>query len=1291
MVKKEEVVLKVTELINRDEIGRGIARIDSRIMSSIGVKEGDVVELLGKNKTTAVAVRSYPRDIGASIARMDGVTRKNLEVGIGENIKISKADVKDAKRIVLAPTQKGIRLEMDPEPLKKTLFMRPFVKGDKFRARSIVKQRGEDIFNNNDFFGGLFGEASPFMGLPKNFEFAVVKTTPEGIVRITQDTEIEVRGEAVDIEETQISTITYEDIGGLHDAADKIREMVELPLRHPELFTKLGIEPPKGVLLYGPPGSGKTLLAKAVANESGANFYSIAGPEIMNKFYGQSLPGYEKVLIREDGLIKRVPIGDIVNGNRRDIEAICFDENGRVESRPVSDLIKHPLRSKLLEVTTRSGRSITVTDYHSLFSFGENGIQDIKTSDIIEEETYIAVPKKIPMNPNPVNKIDLLKYLEKDDHGITIRNIGRELDLMVDKLGINKVASILGVKKRYVYDIRTKNVGISATKFQALVRESGINIDKSMIQICTKGKSFPAIMDFSVELFEFLGLWVAEGSYNKHSGVRLSVHRKEEAHVSKLCRKLFGTVGIYQKPASLGSDIFINSAIVKIVMKDILGFNSGAREKKIPDIIYNLSKEHLSAFLRGYFSGDGSLNMKTPSPMIEAVTASRELADDIKYLLLQFGIVAKTYKRKGLDHYRICFADYENLDRFMEIGFFDQKKNYDISTYLISRKFSRRDQIPLIGPIREIVDSKARLTSYRNSSSIGKNVLQKLKPKIPEVFLGGDIYWDKVISVREIETDDKYVYDLSVPGTQNFISGFGGIFAHNSEENLRQKFEEAQKNAPAIIFIDEIDSIAPKREETSGEVERRVVSQLLTLMDGLKDRGKVIVIAATNRPDALDPALRRGGRFDREIEIGVPDQKGRLEILQIHTRNMPLTKDVDLRALAGMTYGFVGADLETLAKEAAMSALRSNLPGISWKKDSELPADVIEKLVVEMKDFQNGLKMVEPSAMREVMIEIPNVKWEDVGGLHTVKQMLKEVVEWPLEHPEAFEQVGIKPPSGVLLYGPPGTGKTMMAKAVANEAGANFISIAGPELLSKWVGESEKHVREIFRRAKQVAPAIIFFDEIDALAPRRGMGSGNHVTENVVSQILTAMSGLEELHNVIVIAATNRPDMIDPALLRPGRFDRQILVSAPDIKAREEILKVHTKNMNLDGVDLKKIAKDTEGYTGADLEALVREAGMNLLRTFIDKKTKSEVSEKKSKDGKKDEGKASDSADEINVKLSAKTLKVKKNHFSEAMHNVGPSIKPEVIKFYDKVSESFKAPSVRKKSEKEENVEHYVG
>ena len=425
-------------------------------------------------------------------------------------------------------------------------------------------------------------------------------------------------------------------------------------------------------------------------------------------------------------------------------------------------------------------------------------------------------------------------------------------------------------------------------------------------------------------------------------------------------------------------------------------------------------------------------------------------------------------------------------------------------------------------------------------------------------------------------------------------------YVGGSEENLREYFEEAEENSPSIIFIDELDAIAPKREGTNGEVERRTVAQLLTLMDGLKSRGQVVVIGATNRPDSLDPALRRPGRFDREIEIGVPDSEERKEVLEIHTRNMPLADDVDLDKIANTTHGFVGADLESLCKEAAMRVVRRILPEI--QNDEEIPKEVMEKIVVTGDDFKSAQKEIQPSALREVLVQIPDIKWDDVGGLDDVKQELKEAVEWPLKHPDTFQRLGIRPPKGTLLYGIPGTGKTLLAKAVASESEANFISVKGPELLSKWVGESEKGVREVFRKAKQAAPTVIFFDEIDAIASARsGSDTDSGVTKRVVNQLLTEMDGLEELEDVAIIAATNRPDILDAGLMRPGRFDRHIQVKEPDEEARLAIFKVHTKDMPLaDDVDLKKLAKNTDGYVGADIEAVCREAAMLTLRDNLE-------------------------------------------------------------------------------------------
>ncbi|WP_049924110.1 CDC48 family AAA ATPase [Halopiger djelfimassiliensis] len=421
-----------------------------------------------------------------------------------------------------------------------------------------------------------------------------------------------------------------------------------------------------------------------------------------------------------------------------------------------------------------------------------------------------------------------------------------------------------------------------------------------------------------------------------------------------------------------------------------------------------------------------------------------------------------------------------------------------------------------------------------------------------------------------------------------------------SEEQLREVFEEAAENEPAIVFIDELDSIAPKREDVQGDVERRVVAQLLSLMDGLEQRGEITVIGTTNRVDAIDPALRRPGRFDREIEIGVPDVDGREEILQIHTRGMPLAEDVDLDRYAENTHGFVGADLENLAKEAAMTAMRRLRPELDLEAD-EIDADVLDEIEVTADDFKRALRGIEPSAMREVFVETPDVTWNDVGGLEAAKERLRENVQWPLEHADAYERVNLSPAKGVLLYGPPGTGKTLLAKAVANEAQSNFISIKGPELFDKFVGESERAVRDVFEKARANAPTIVFFDEIDAIASERGSGVGDsNVGERVVSQLLTELDGLEELEDVVVIAASNRPELIDDALLRPGRLDRHVAVTEPDEEARREIFGIHTQERPLaDDVDLDTLAAETAGYTGADIEAVCREAATIAVRDHV--------------------------------------------------------------------------------------------
>ncbi len=540
---------------------------------------------------------------------------------------------------------------------------------------------------------------------------------------------------------------------------------------------------------------------------------------------------------------------------------------------------------------------------------------------------------------------------------------------------------------------------------------------------------------------------------------------------------------------------------------------------------------------------------------------------------------------------------------------------------------------PVVQKVREMIELPLR----------HPELFERLGVEAPKgVLLHGPPGTGKTLLARAVASETNANF-ISLGGPE-IMSKFYG----ESEGRLREVFKEAQENAPSIVFIDEIDSIAPKREEVTGEVEKRVVSQLLSLMDGLQSRGKVVVIGATNRINAIDPALRRPGRFDREIEIGVPDREGRLEVLQIHTRGMPLADDVDLKRLADITHGFVGADLEALAKEAAIRALRRILPEIDLEAEN-IPVEILKKIIVKMADFQEALKEVEPSGMREVLVEVPEITWADIGGLESVKEELREAIEWPLKYPEVFAGLNANPPKGLLLYGPPGTGKTLLAKAVANESQANFISVKGPELLNKFVGESEKAVREIFRKARQAAPCVIFFDEIDSIAPTRGSSMGDsNVTERVISQVLTELDGLEELRNVVVIAATNRPDIVDQALLRPGRFDRLLYIPPPDLEAREQVFKIRAKKTPLaDDVKMGELARKTEGYTGADIASVCNTAVMLALRELI--------------------GRAKDPED---AKRKAKETKVSRKHFEEALQKIKP-ISSQELRMYERFSQQF--------------------
>ncbi|MFB6291199.1 MAG: CDC48 family AAA ATPase [Candidatus Bipolaricaulia bacterium] len=707
--RNNEIELKVAAA-NQKDFGKGIARISKDSMNKLGVTRGDIVEIEGNTTTAGIAVEGYSEDEGLGILRIDGLMRGNADTGIGDLVKLRRAEVQTAKKVTIGPASETLRLRGSGESLKHVLNGRPVTSGDVL-STTISRSKspfGSDLMSDR-FFQDLFDSSSFGLG---EIRLRVLDTNPGGMVRITPETQIDLRQEYEEVrrggKERNVG-VTYEDIGGLEDVLQKIREMVELPLKNPELFDRLGIDPPKGVLLHGPPGTGKTLLAKAVANETDAHFTSINGPEIMSKYYGES------------------------------------------------------------------------------------------------------------------------------------------------------------------------------------------------------------------------------------------------------------------------------------------------------------------------------------------------------------------------------------------------------------------------------------------------------------------------------------------------------------EQQLRNVFEEASENSPAIIFIDELDSLGVKREEATGEVERRVVAQLLSLMDGLKPRENVVVIAATNRVDAIDEALRRPGRFDREIMVGVPGTEGRKQIFMIHTRGMPLADDLDLDEFIELTYGFTGSDIEALARESAMNALRRLLPELDLQEES-IPSDMLEELEVTREDMFEAYKGIEPSALREVLADVPQASWEDVGGLEEVKQTLTEIIELPLTNPDSFRRIGIDPPRGVLLYGPPGTGKTLLAKAVANESNANFITAKGSDLLSKWYGESEQRIAEVFDKARQVSPAIIFLDELDALAPQRGGGAGEpRATERIVNQLLSEMDGLEELRGVVVVAATNRPDMIDSALLRPGRFDELVHVPVPDKEAKLKIYEIHTKDMSMEsGINLEKLADLSKNFTGADIAAVCKKAGRLALREDVE-------------------------------------------------------------------------------------------
>ncbi len=1112
----EEMILQVAEARHRDA-GRSIARIDVENMRKLGLVSGDIIEIEGKKSASAIVWPGYPEDSGKGLILVDGDIRSNAQAGIEDKVKVKKTEAKDAKKIVLAPTQ-PIRIVGGEQYLRRIMERRPINKGQRVR----VEMLGNPI------------------------TLIVTATQPSGTIIAAKSTDFVLQEKTA---EERAAIVTYEDIGGLGRELSLVREMIELPLRHPELFQRLGISQPKGVLLHGPPGTGKTLIAKAVANETDANFILVSGPEIMAKYYGESekrireifeegeakapsiifideldaiaskrsdLSGQQQVerrvvaqllalmdglksrgevvvigasvtgdtpiLIKDNNDVKLLPIADFVDRyyvseeegiekSVSDTQVLGFEERrtrfgvqfGSCSFKELRGVFRHKV-NEIYEIRYMGGK-IRATGDHSVFVRTNTGIKPKAVTDLKVGDCLVDLPYKV--NRGSKTRREVRHYHFPAEFNLTLPGYLEDEHLLRDYRFAIENKGILSQT-----DIAT-NLGIS----QGTISNWQMNRHQPMGLSRKRLKHvIPEHVEVTSDLLRLLGYYAAEGySGSKQVDFCFGESEKElTIDLEELMRHIFGL-----EPYRV--HVRNNAVNITYLSKPLERFFTAccgnvAPNKHAPPFLFNAPTEYFLEFMYGYLMGDGSLSKEGKW---EATSTSKQLIRELNWLCHMHGI--KSY-----------------------ISSFVAKEG---------RKIGNGK------PLRATVAYRLGFGKTNNPFKIGERNVSHAKRAL-------------IKGIKRIPYNG-YVYDLCGCENEAFFGGENPVLLHN-----------------------------------------------------------------TNQPNLLDSALRRGGRFDREIEIGIPDRKGRLEILQVHTRGMPLAEDVDLESLADITYGFVGADIASLSKEAAMHALRKILPEINI--DADIPADILDALEVKKEDFYEGLKNVEPSAMREVFIEVPKVKWSDIGGLEGAKRELLEAVEWPLKYPEAFDAFHTKPPKGLLLYGPPGSGKTLLAKAVATESQANFISIKGPELLSKFVGESERAVREMFRKAKQSAPTIIFFDEFDSVAPSRGASFDTHVTERVVSQILTELDGIEELTEVVVITATNRMDLIDKALLRPGRIDRLIYISAPGEKEREEIFKIHLRGKPLaKDVDISELAKQTEGYTGADIEAICREAAMLGLREFI--------------------------------------------------------------------------------------------
>lgn len=751
----------------------------------------------------------------------------------------------------------------------------------------------------------------------------------------------------------EVPSTRWSDVGGLKDVKDRLVEAVEWPIKSPDVFKKMGIYPPKGILLYGPPGCGKTLLARAVATESEANFISIKGPEVFSKWVGESLPYDEEVLILDGDLPKRIPIGELVEEKKKG-KVVTFDSYRRAKYSPVSGYIKHKLNDgkKILEIKTGTGRKIRVTDDHSLFAFTGKDVGSIKTSELVEGESYIAIPRRLPPVDSDFSKINILEHM-KGEEGLYVKGGKKYLRRAIDKLGYERVSQILKISRRYLYDKLSGDIPIKAVHFCELMKEAKVNYNPESLLLSIKGSNnpLPAVVKVDKNLCRVLGVWVAEGDYRDYM-VRIHNSNPEiREEVRRACKSLGLSV------SGCDEALTINSRLFQMFLEKVLGLKTGAENKVVPDFVLVLDDPLKAEFLKGYYSGDGWISGNSHRYIVGVSTTSEKLANDLLYLLLQFGIVAKyrgREEKKGKPSHIVQFMGVENFKKFLAIGFIDKNRNQKIKRYISSKKWSRSDQIPLKGELRELVSKVKR--QWSGSSTIGRAILREVlektdpnKQKYPNYWklVDGDVYWDKVTEISEVRYSGNYVYDISVNPTENFVAGFGGVFAHNSEKAIREIFRKGRMAAPAVIFIDELDSVVPRRGigYADSGVTERVVSQLLTELDGIGGLHGVVVIGATNRPDILDPALLRPGRFDGLIYVPPPDEGSRLEIFKIHTKGMPLGKGVSLSELAKMTKGYSGADIEALCREAGMSALRRSM----------------KEKVVSVEDFRIAMGKVSPS------------------------------------------------------------------------------------------------------------------------------------------------------------------------------------------------------------------------------------------------------------------------------------------------------------------------------------------